>query len=251
MSSLGDNAPPFQAPQREFAAYIRDPRHTALPAGIEERRMAIYARLFYNNIESFLASTFQVFHKLIGDERWHALVRDFMRQHRAESPYFSHVPEEFLEYLGTPARRGPEVPAFALELCHYEWVELALDLAPDAGVVFDDDPIAVGDMLALSPLAWPLQYAFPVQRIGPDCQPTAVADEPTCLIGYRDRHDRVRFMVSNAATTRLLQLLVEDGDSRRCLSKIAAELGGALAGIEQFGLTILNRLHRHDIVVRA
>ena len=48
----------FQKPQREFAAYIRDPQRNPLPAGVEKRRANVYARLFYNNIESFLAGAF-------------------------------------------------------------------------------------------------------------------------------------------------------------------------------------------------
>ena len=48
----------FQGPQREFAAYIRDPQRNPLPAGVEKRRANVYARVFYNNIESFLASAF-------------------------------------------------------------------------------------------------------------------------------------------------------------------------------------------------
>ena len=242
---------PFQTLQRNFAAYIRHPDRNALPVGVEERRMRIYARLFYNNIESFLTNTFRVFREICGDERWHALVRDFLHRHRADSPYFYCIPEEFLEYLGNPHRTGPPVQPFALELCHYEWVRLALDLAADADCTFDDDPVGVDDALALSPLAWPLRYAYPVRRLGPSCQPAEPPAEPTCLIACRDRRDRVRFIAANAVTLRLLQFVAEGRDTRRCLAAIAAELDAPPARIERTGLATLNRLHRSDVVVRA
>jgi len=251
---------PFQAVQRDFAAYIRHPERNPVPAGIEERRMRIYARLFYNNIESFLAKTFPVFREIAGDEPWHAMVRDFINRHRAESPYYSQIPEEFMEYLDAcrSARAEQEHPLpesspallpFALELCHYEWVRLALDLAPDADCEFDDDPVGPGDRLALSPLAWPLRYAYPVTRIDAEFRPSEPADEPTWLIACRNRHHRIRFTKSNAATTRLLQL-VEGGDNRSAFETLAAELDSAVERIERTGLETLNRLHLEDIVVR-
>ena len=76
--------------------------------------MRIYARLFYNNVESFLANAFRVFRSITDDEQWHALVRGFLRGHRAESPYFSHIPEEFLQYLSDSSRQ-------AEALAHSPW----------------------------------------------------------------------------------------------------------------------------------
>ena len=245
--------------------------------------MRIYARLFYNNIESFLANTFRVFRKITADADWHAMVRDFVDRHRAESPYFSQIPEEFLQYLGArllaeqdapsnaggqhrdaatrgrvggtgswpPARSTVAIPPFALELCHYEWVEMALDLAPDATCEFDDDSIAIDDALALSPLAWPLRYVYPVRRIGPDLQPVDPPAAPTWLIGWRDRHDKVAFMSSNAVTTRLLQLIAEGTSNGEAFETIATEIDAPVDRIAEKGLDILERLHRCDIVVRA
>ena len=270
VGAAGTGTLPFQAVQLDFAAYIRHPEKNPIPAGIEERRMRIYARLFYNNIESFLAKTFGVFREIAGDAQWHAMIRDFFHRHRAQSPYYSQVPEEFMEYLnayraeagagsvgesaGQSAMKptpesSPALLPFALELCHYEWVRFALDLAPDAEGVFDDDPIGIDDDLRVSPLAWPLRYAYPVQRIRPDYQPMEPADEPTWLIACRNRHDRVRFTKSNALTTRLLKL-IEENDNRGALKMLAQEIDAPAERIEHTGLETLNRLHRQDIVVR-
>lgn len=242
---------PFQRVQHNFAAYIRDPQSTSLTFGVEERRMKVYARLFYNNVESFLRDAFPVFRKLIDDARWHALVRDFMHRHRAASPYFSRIPEEFLEYLSTPDRHSPATPPFALELCHFEWVRLALARAPDADCDFDDSPIGIDDQIALSPLAWPLRYAYPVRRLSADYQPRTAPTDPTYLIAYRDRHDDVRFTTANAVTTRLLALVAEGRNTRDCLATVARELGSPVEDVEGYGLATVNRLHQRDIVVRA
>ena len=216
--------------------------------------MRIYARLFYDNIESFIAKTFPVFRDITDDEVWHRLVRDFIRHHRAESPYFTQICEEFMQYLDermrSEASETPSIPPFALELCHYEWVEMALDLAPDADCEFDDDPVEPADRLALSPLAWPLRYAYPVRDIGREHQPSSPPDAPTWLIGWRDRDDRVRFMASNAVTIRLLKLIDEGSSNRDAFKTIAAEIGAPPARVRETGLATLDRLHGHGIVVR-
>lgn len=247
---------PFQAVQSDFAAYVRDPECNPMPAGIEERRMQIYARLFYNNIESFVAKTFPTFRRITDDDPWHRMVRDFISRHRAESPYFSQIAEEFMQYLNgrmedpDPSPEDPSLPAFALELCHYEWVEMALDLAPDAQCRYDDEPVGLDDDLALSPLAWPLRYSYPVRQIGPDYQPAGPPETPTWLIGWRNRHDRVRFMASNAATIRLLKLIDEGSSNRDALDVVAKEIDASPERVAETGLATLNRLHGHDIVVR-
>ena len=247
---------PFQEVQSGFAAYIRDPERHRMPPGIEERRMRIYADLVYNNIESFIAKTFPMFRDITNDDAWHHLIRDFVREHRAESPYFTQICEEFMQYLDERMKRPsasvgyPKPPPFALELCHYEWVEMALDLAPDADCEFDDEPVQPDDTLALSPLAWPLRYAYPVREIAPAYQPTEPPDTPTWLIGWRNRHDRVRFMASNAATVRLLRLIDDGSSIDRAFEVLAKEMHASHERLAETGLATLNRLHGHDIVVR-
>ena len=246
----------FQNTQREFAAYIRDPKGNPLPTGVEDRRANIYVRLFYNNIETFLASAFSVLRRLLDDAAWHRLVRGFLHEHRAQSPYFSHIPKEFLSYLAAlPA--ADALPPFAWELCHYQWVKRALGQAPDVDFQDDEQAIALDDAVLLSPLAWPLRYAFPVQRIGPEFQPQEAPAQPTYLIAVRDREHRVRFVSSNAATARLLRLIDEGEDAgkgstvRRCLQTVAEELRAPLERIEAFGLQTLRRLQQLDVVQRS
>jgi hypothetical protein len=151
-----NNLPGFAARQLEFAACIRNPHVYPQPGDVDPRRMQIYVDLFYNNIESFLASAFPVAKQVLAGERWPALVRQFIHEHGSESPYFLEISQEFLTFL---AERKPiGLPPFMLELCHYEWVELALGVAEDEIPEEGVDP--GGDLLAgipvVSPLIWKL-----------------------------------------------------------------------------------------------
>jgi hypothetical protein len=214
----------FQEVQYAFAAHLRDPQRRAAPRGIEPRRMKIYRELFYNNVEGFLANAFPVLRRITSDTRWHALARDFFARHESHQPLFHRIAEEFLRYL-EHTRRVKDDPPFLRELAHYEWVELALSVSPVA------EPRANprGDLLAkipvVSPLAWPLSYAYPVHRIGPDYLPDEPPAQPTHLVVWRDRDDEVRFMEANAVTARLLQLLAPGRlTGRKALERIAREL---------------------------
>lgn len=247
------SVPGFQKRQREFAAHLRDPVRNAC-AGIEDRRLRIYRELFYNNVEDCLASAFPVLRRLSADAVWHARVRDFYARHRSAAPQFHRVPEEFLRFLEAERGEHPDDPPFLRELAHYEWVELELSISPLELTPEIADPN--GDLLAqpplLSPLAWTLAYAWPVQRIGPDFQPQAPGAQPTYLIVNRDRQDRVRFLEVNPVTARLTTLIEAEpaASGRELLLRIAAELGHPQPeSVVAEGARILEQLRGRDIVL--
>jgi hypothetical protein len=196
----------FRAKQAEFAAYIRDPANPA-PADVKPERMAMYRELFFNNIDSCLSTNFPVLRTLLDDQQWQALCKDFFAKHACQTPYFSEIAEEFLEYL--PTRDYADDYPFLWELAHYEWVEMALAIAKDEPVYGDAEFIEqlAERRLALSPVAWLLAYQYPVQQISPDYLPTEPPAAVTYLVVYRDQYHDVHFMQAVPLTFRLLQLL--------------------------------------------
>lgn len=247
------SSPDFIRQQTEFAAHIRNPDINPRPKDVEDRRMAIYRDLFYNNVQGFLESAFPVLRSITSDERWHAMARDFFASHHCHTPLFLEIPQEFLQYL-QEERNNASDPAFMLELCHYEWVEMALEV--DAA---DIDAIAVnaeGDLLqgkpVASPVAWPLAYQWPVHTIGPDYQPDAAPEQATYLIVYRGKDDQVHFLETPAATTRLLELVQqhEGKTGQEILTLLAEEMGAAdPSGIIEGGLRTLEQLRERDVIL--
>jgi hypothetical protein len=203
------NLPRFQQLQYAFAAHLRDPERNPMPEGLENRRVAIYRELFYNNVEGLLSGNFPVLRRITPDARWHALVRGFYAEHQSHTPLFPEIGREFLRYLEERAERGADDPPFMIELAHYEWVETAVAFDEQRIEDLPHDP--AGDVVAgrpvLSPLAWPLAYRFPVHRIRPEFQPEQAPDQPTFLIVARNRRDEVAFIESSAATLRLIELV--------------------------------------------
>lgn len=217
----------FTELQYALAAHIRDPASNDPPAGIEDRRLAIYRELFFNNVSKMLAGTFPVLHEILGASRWRSLTRDYFAHHQAHTPYFLEMPREFLSYLENERGAHPDDAPFMLELAHYEWVELALSVAEEE-ISFeglDQD----GDLLEREPVVSPLvrvySYHFPVHRIGPGFQPAKPPPEVTWLVVFRGPDDRVRFLQINQVTARLIELAQEGGRSGRdMLTQIAGEL---------------------------
>lgn len=223
--------PEFIKKQFEFTQNIRDPENSASPSGIEERRMAIYRELFFNNLESFVADSCPVFRSLVDDDYWNDLIRDFFIKHRCQSPMFLDITKEFIDYLQQEREPNKIDPPFMHELMHYEWTEQALYIAEDNVDFRTIDPN--GDLLngipVISPVAWPLSYSYPVHKITEDFQPTEEQAEPTFLVVYRDRTFAVGFLEINPVTARLLELIMQNDTQaitgREILESIAQELG--------------------------
>lgn len=215
--------------QLAFAAHLRDPTQIPGPEDVEDRRMAIYRELVFNNVSALLAGNFPVIRRILPDAHWNDLIRDFFVRHRAETPLFLELGQEFLDFLQTARAGDPRDPPFLSELAHYEWVELALQISDAEADRPGVDP--TGDLLegrpVVSPLAWNLSYRFPVHRIGPDHQPDAPPADPTHLVAYRTPDDDIAFLEINAVTQRLLILLDEETSrtGRQALRRVAEELG--------------------------
>ena len=217
----------FQSAQWVFAAHMRDPIENPAPKDIEDRRMAVYRDLIYNNIESFLSGGFPVLRSLFTDSDWRALVRTFLKCYRCHTPYFLEISQEFLNFLREGEFYQSDDKPFLIELAHYEWVELALDVSPEIlpEIVACTERSLLDSTYTISPLTWRLSYQYPVHKISRDYQPQEAPTEATSLLVYRDSNDEVHFMESNNVTMRLLQLLeTQSMSGREALEQIALEL---------------------------
>lgn len=242
----------LQAQLRSFAAHLRDPGNNPPPPGIEDRRLAVYRELFLNNIRELLAGNFPVIRRTLGDDAWQAVVRDFHAQHRAHTPLFPEVGQEFLQFLRQRQDADMGDPPWLPELAHYEWVELALQLA-DAPLPPHD---AEGDLLTgvpvVSPLAWPLAYTWPVQAIGPGHAPDAPPAAPTLLLLRRDPSGDVHFSTISPLVYRLLEVLDNDSgaNGRDVLVQLAQEAAADdVQGFVQHGAAMLQRLREEGTLL--
>lgn len=249
-----DHTNDFRQVQFEFAKHIRNPAKYPKPTDVEARRMKIYSELFYNNVESFMATAYPVLCEISGDEKWHRMIRDYFEKHHSATPLFPEMPREFLKYLENEREAEQDDFPFMLELAHYEWVELALSVTDAENDYNNIDP--EGDLLegipVLSNTAWPLSYNFAVHKIGPDYLPEQPETQPTYIIVYRDNEDDVMFLEINPVTAQLMQYINEDTKmtGRQMLGAIAEQLNHPDPEVViQGGLQILNDLKQRNVII--
>lgn len=245
----------FVQRQRRFADQIRNPDQS-VPEGIEARRMQVYVDLFFSNISGFLEGAFPIYRGLCSDDFWAAEVRRFMQEYSSHSPLFRDLAQAYRDYVEHSRTPQPEDPPFLQELLHYEWVELALDIAEeDPFTDVSTAPVTAEQLLQehplVSPLAWSLSYQWPVHQICADYQPDRPPEQPTWLLVYRDRKDSVEFMELNAVSAHLLWSLNQHPElsGQDILQQMADELPQLPAGsVFQGGLDLMQQFVSRDII---
>ena len=80
--------------QSNFTAYLRDPDTSAHPNDVPLARMRVYEDLVFRNISSLLTNNFPVVAECTASD-WNALMRGFIRDHRAQALIFPSYPWNF------------------------------------------------------------------------------------------------------------------------------------------------------------
>ncbi|QTT89302.1 HvfC family RiPP maturation protein [Pseudomonas chlororaphis] len=243
----------LDAQQQALTAYLRDPEHRAPPAGMDRARVEIYRELVFDNLLSLLGNTFPVLRSILGEADWRRLLRVFLREHRCATPKFGEIAGEFVAWMASApaALQDAGWPAFMLELSHYEWIEMALQQAEAEPLPASDPERLLTQPLRLSPLAWPLAYAWPVQRLGPAWRPAEPGAAPTLLLIRRDGDYRVHFSELSPLAWRLLQRIEAFPllSGRDQLQGLALEAG--IDDLETFlanGLNLLQQMHGQGVI---
>ena len=236
--------------QRSFTAYIRNPKQPVKFKAAHADRMRIYRRLVYNNINHMVCSAFPILCYVLSPQRWQGLIEGFIKDYHAQTPLFYEIPKEFVAYL-----YGLEqLPQVIVELAHFEWFELALEL--DA-TPFDETPaIHDGDWLTaaivVSPLAHLLQYHYPVHSIQAPQDLVSIKAKQTNIVAYRKCNFQVEFMVLNLAAARLLDILFKRPGiiGATLIEQLIDEMQHPQPEVvRQGGLCLLQQLSDADIIL--
>lgn len=174
--------------QQAFAGHIRAGKAGGL-WGIDAQRMAVYRRLFFNNIEGYLGEVFTDTTACVGEGRWRDIVQRFFAEAEMTTPIYRDLPGEFILWASTQA--WPDLPPYWLEMAHFEALQMALVFAPDAGAQTWLQPQAV------------VGYSHPLYQWEEGKVLSAV---PCFITVYRGRDGKVRWLVLSALQARFLEL---------------------------------------------
>jgi hypothetical protein len=242
----------FQEYQTQFTAHIRNPAINKKPAGVANKRMAIYREIVFNNIFASVSACFPVCQQILGTRAWRKLVGSFFAEHSSNTPFFREIPKQFLNYLDRQT-----VAEHLKQLAHYEWAELRLSTIDvsgnNTGQVETSSLSAQSDLLNQRPVLNPahllLAYDYPVHRLSKRHK-TAEPD-PTHILMYRNDAFEIKFIVLNAITYQLLSMLQQHSISgEQALREIAQMLNHPQPEtIVQFGQQILRDLLEQGAIV--
>ena len=194
----------LQETQLEFIQYLRKSTSSSNDPDVG-RRKSIYRDLVKNNINRIISDSFPISKTLIADHDWNAMIDGFITNHQSQTPYFLEICQEFLVYLNNERTQQTTDQPFMLELAHFEWIVLAMDIA-DINLHSPDPSKPTAESLyTISPLVLGLTYQYPVHLINDEYLPTPI--NPTQLLVYRDRHDQVRILETDDLTLRIVQIL--------------------------------------------
>ncbi|WP_338367253.1 putative DNA-binding domain-containing protein [uncultured Pseudoalteromonas sp.] len=239
--------------QNEFMAHIRAPQKNQKPKGIEDRRMAIYRDLFFNNIAGFLSSGFPVLKTLYSQAQWDKLVRAFFSEHDCQSPYFLDIAGEFINYLSSGYIMQEYDYPFMLELAHYEWIELDVSVAnEDTSELRLKSTELTSSALYLSSVARNLSYQYAVQHISTEYIPSTPSEQPNYFVVYRDDDDDVQFLATNAMTALLLSIIESNAGiefESICQQVLVHAPNFSEQQIAQGALSTLNAMSERGIIV--
>ena len=211
----------FQHEQRTFVAALRQ-ISTELPQGVSARRMQVYQRLAFNNIDSLLSRALPICQQLLNRTgQWQPLIQQFIQNsEQLHSPYFADLSKALVQLLAEPtaALKALELPAFAAELAHYEWLELAAQLAPQpshCNPTLEISTLADEQLLQCElTTATSLQigyYHWPVMQISPATSETILAagakTEPYIIAVHCSVDGNTHFTALNSLAAALISQL--------------------------------------------
>lgn len=245
--------PSFQKYQTQFTQYLRDPQSKPLPGQVSKKRMQVYATIVFNNLTASISACFPVLSQCLGERKWRALTREFMRTYASSSPIFRDIPEQFLHFLqqldgGFRLGRW-RYPTFVQALAHYEWVELSLSSKQSDIITAQAPSDWLQEVPYVNPVLENLVYSYPVHTIGPTQQ--APKAEDTYLIVFRTAKFEIKFIETNAVTHRLIAMLLSEQQTGQALfTKLALELGYPDAeALTKFGVDLLQSLYEQHVII--
>ncbi len=234
--------------QDHYSRHLRAPAENTLVADIPARRSQVYEELLFKNVCGFLDRCFPVARSLLDENRWRQLNRDFYRDWQCHTPYFSHIPWEFVQYIASTSTHT--VGNWFGELLDYEWRELEADTHP-ARVPHSQTPTGDDYILRVNPTLQNLQYQWPVHQISKSFIPAEAT--ATFLLVYRRYDHRVEFMEINAMTAALLQILQQAPAHPNAVITTLAELlpEANHQALQDFGKPLLLDLLQKNVLVLA
>ena len=191
--------------QHRFAQAIREGEAAD---GLPQDRLNVYIRLIRNNIHSFIDRCYTETPQYLDSGEWGRLKEGFIRDARAQTPYFQEIAGEFLQYC-----QSLPLSDDLLALMDFEHTQLLAEVAQTDSQASsaDSDDLAY----TFSPAAFVRRYQYDVT------DELQVAE--TAVLVWRDSEDDVMYQTLDDFDALLLETLADTPASLNGLQTMLAE----------------------------
>lgn len=191
--------------QHRFAQAIREGEAAD---GLPQDRLNVYIRLIRNNIHSFIDRCYTETLQYLDSGEWGRLKEDFIRDARAQTPYFQEIAGEFLQYC-----QSLPLSDDLLALMDFEHTQLLAEVAQtdNQASPADSDDLAY----TLSPAAFVRRYQYDVTD--------ELQEAETAVLVWRDSEDDVMYQTLDDFDALLLETLADTPTSLNGLQAMLAE----------------------------
>ena len=191
--------------QHRFAQAIREGEAAD---GLPQERLNVYIRLIRNNIHSFIDRCYTETLQYLDSGEWGRLKEDFIRDARAQTPYFQEIAGEFLQYC-----QSLPLSDDLLALMDFEHTQLLAEVAQtdNQASPADSDDLAY----TLSPAAFVRCYHYDVTD--------ELQAAETAVLVWRDSEDDVMYQTLDDFDALLLETLAGTPASLNGLQTMLAE----------------------------
>jgi hypothetical protein len=182
----------FLAYQTELcdALFASDPSDATFAAlGADGERWKVYRRMVRSRFLASIEHGFERLRAVVGEDRFQAMVWQFLAASPPRSHYLRDVPSEFLQFFQKNRHRlfgELALPAFALDLARFEWAELETAYSFEETRAARVGPLAMNAVPLLSPAHRLVDVAYPVHRMGTAGHDDTMQAAPFSLCLYRD-----------------------------------------------------------------
>ena len=191
--------------QHRFAQAIREGEAAE---GLPQERLNVYIRLIRNNIHSFIDRCYTETPQYLDSGEWGRLKEDFIRDARAQTPYFQEIAGEFLQYC-----QSLPLSDDLLALMDFEHTQLLAEVAQTDSQASPADSDDLAYTLSLTAFVCRYQY---------DVTDELQAAETAVLV-WRDKEDDVMYQTLDDFDALLLETLADTPASLNGLQTMLAE----------------------------
>jgi hypothetical protein len=198
--------------QHRFAQAIREGEAAD---GLPQDRLNVYIRLIRNNIHSFIDRCYTETQQYLDSGEWGRLKEGFIRDARAQTPYFQEIAGEFLQYC-----QSLPLSDDLLALMDFEHTQLLAEVAQTDSQASpaDSDDLAY----TLFPAAFVRRYQYDVTD--------ELQEAETAVLVWRDSEDDVMYQTLDDFDALLLETLADTPASLNGLQTMLAEFMSSESG---------------------